>query len=114
MLRRSPRALVDSTIQTPSWPSSWLIAALLASATWGAPADKPEAGAHPSVSARDAGDIVRQRYGGRLVSTVDGELERDGKKTRGYWVRIDVHGRIERVFVDRRGRIHEDRAQEDD
>ena len=113
MLRRSLSTLADSTIQTPIWPSSLLIAALLASAARAAHGEEPAAEA-PSVSARDAGDIVRQRYGGRLVSTVDGELERDGKKTRGYWVRIDVHGRIERVFVDRRGRIHEDRAEDDD
>lgn len=58
------------------------------------------------ISSSDATAIVRQAYGGRVVSTMPGERTIQGVKRRGYWVRVDVDGRVKKVFVDERGRIH--------
>ena len=120
------------------------------------PAPQREAGkpaAHSRVSLEDATAIVRQAYGGRVVSAASatarparsrpkepsageregraprkkepsaGEREglaprkkepsageREGRAPRkkdGYRVRVDVDGRVKTVFVDDRGRIHE-------
>ncbi len=63
----------------------------------------PQAG----ISLQDATAIVRQAYGGRIVSAVADE-RRLGKRAerRGYRVRVDVNGRVKTVFVDYRGRIY--------
>lgn len=58
------------------------------------------------ISLGDAAAIVQQAYGGRVVSATPG-LRRTATGTeRGYWIRVDVRGRIKTVFVDLRGRIH--------
>ena len=63
----------------------------------------------PSVSLQDASEIVRQAYGGRVVSATEAIRDFDDKTKRGYDVRVDVEGRVKTVFVDRRGRIYEQR-----
>ncbi|MDE0192478.1 MAG: hypothetical protein OXQ90_14075 [Gammaproteobacteria bacterium] len=99
---------------------------------------KDEPAKRSQVSLEDATAIVRQAYGGRVVSAVSatarparsrkkepsaGEREglaprkkepsageREGlapRKQDGYRVRVDVDGRVKTVFVDARGRIHE-------
>ena len=70
-------------------------------------ATEPPPPAPASISLSDASAIVRQAYGGRVVSAVHGKREVEGATQRGYWVRVDVDGRIKKVFVDLRGRIHE-------
>ena len=71
--------------------------------------DAPPAQQSPSISAQDAAAIVRQTYGGRVVSAVEAKRNINGEIKRGYDVRVDVEGRVKTVFVDRRGRIHEQR-----
>lgn len=70
-----------------------------------APASNPR----PSISAQDASAIVRQAYGGRVVSATAATRNVGGKTERGFNVRVDVDGRVKTVFVDRRGRILEQR-----
>ena len=78
--------------------------------------DEPtESDSQTRVSLEDATAIVRQAYGGRVVSAAAArarlEREREGRAPRkqesGYRVRVDVDGRVKTVFVDARGRIHE-------
>ena len=101
--------------------------------------DEPaEPEAQTRVSLEDATAIVRQAYGGRVVSAAAARArlerarpepsageregraprkkepsagEREGRAPRkqesGYRVRVDVDGRVKTVFVDTRGRIHE-------
>ena len=100
----------------------------------GVPKDEPAKGSR--VSLEDATAIVRQAYGGRVVSAASatarpqrgppepsaGEREgpaprkepsageREGpapRKKDGHRVRVDIDGRVKTVFVDDRGRIHE-------
>ena len=71
--------------------------------------DASETAPAPSVSLRDASEIVRQAYGGRVVSATEAVRDFDDKTKRGYDVRVDVEGRVKTVFVDRRGRIYEQR-----
>lgn len=59
------------------------------------------------ISLRDAAAIVQQAYGGRVVSASPGTRRTTAGARRGYWIRVDVRGRIKTVFVDLRGRIHE-------
>lgn len=60
------------------------------------------------VSLKDATAIVRQAYGGRVLSATVGQRRgADGKAERGYRLRVDVNGTVKTVFVDARGRIHE-------
>ena len=92
------------------WPLALLfsvLAALALAAQTEQPTEQPPA-SKASISLSDATAIVRQTYGGRVVSAVDGEHEIKGAKQPGYWVRVDVDGRVKKVFVDERGRIHED------
>ena len=65
--------------------------------------------AEARVSLEDAAAIVRQAYGGRVVSTAAATArpERARPKESGHRVRVDVDGRVKTVFVDDRGRIHE-------
>ena len=64
---------------------------------------------HSRVSLEDATAIVRQAYGGRVVSAAAARArpEPARRKESGYRVRVDVDGRVKTVFVDARGRIHE-------
>jgi len=60
------------------------------------------------VSLKDATAIVRQAYGGRLLSATEAQRrEADGRSEPGYRFRVDVEGTVKTVFVDARGRIHE-------
>ena len=60
------------------------------------------------VSLKDATAIVRQAYGGRVLSATEAHRRgADGKAERGYRFRVDVEGTVKTVFVDARGRIHE-------
>lgn len=60
------------------------------------------------VSLKDATAIVRQAYGGRVLSATEAQRRgADGKPERGYRFRVDVEGNVKTVFVDTRGRIHE-------
>lgn len=61
------------------------------------------------VSVEDATAIVRQAYGGRVVSAgaATARPAPGRPKESGYRVRVDVDGRVKTVFVDARGRIHE-------
>lgn len=75
-----------------------------------APKDEPaKPAAQTRVSLEDATAIVRQAYGGRVVSAAAARArpERARPKEPGYRVRVDVDGRVKTVFVDARGRIHE-------
>lgn len=71
--------------------------------------EEPASNSPPSISAQDASAIVRQAYGGRVVSTTAATRNVGGKALRGFNVRVDVKGRVKTVFVDRRGRIWEQR-----
>ena len=83
----------------------------------GAAAEAPQRGesAEPArreaaarVSLKDAAAIVRQAYGGRVLSATEAQRrDADGKSERGYRFRVDVEGTVKTVFVDVRGRIHE-------
>ena len=61
------------------------------------------------ISLEDATDIVRQAYGGRIVSATAAEARPSPNRPResGFRIRVDVDGRVKTVFVDGRGRIHE-------
>ena len=66
------------------------------------------AAAEPApISLRDAAAIVQQAYGGRVVSAAPGARRTTAGAEPGYWIRVDVRGRIKTVFVDLRGRIHD-------
>ncbi|MDE0039560.1 MAG: PepSY domain-containing protein [Gammaproteobacteria bacterium] len=71
------------------------------------PKDEPTK--RSQVSLEDATAIVRQAYGGRVVSAAAATArpQRARPKESGYRVRVDVDGRVKTVFVDARGRIHE-------
>ena len=75
-----------------------------------APKDEPaEATQRSRLSLEDATAIVRQAYGGRVVSAA-GATARPASgrpKESGFRVRVDVDGRVKTVFVDAGGRIHE-------
>ena len=70
-----------------------------------APSDEPV-----RISLEDATAIVRQAYGGRVVSSsrTPARPASARPKESGYRVRVDIDGRVKTVFVDDRGRIHED------
>lgn len=70
---------------------------------------KPATRAAPArVSLKDATAIVRQAYGGRVLSATEAQRrDADGKSERGYRFRVDIEGTVKTVFVDSRGRIHE-------
>ena len=70
----------------------------------------PKPRAQTRVSLEDAAAIVRQAYGGRVVSTAAATARPDRARPKepGHRVRVDVDGRVKTVFVDERGRIHED------
>lgn len=84
-------------------------------ATGGAAAPKRDEPAKPAtratavrVSLKDATAIVRQAYGGRVLSATEAQRRgADGQSERGYRFRVDVEGTVKTVFVDARGRIHE-------
>lgn len=59
------------------------------------------------ISQQDAVVIVQQATGGRVVAASAGNRRTNAGSEPGYWIRVDVRGRIKTVFVDRRGRIHE-------
>lgn len=66
------------------------------------------------LSQRDAANIVRQAYGGRIVAVVEATLDdqgEGGRTVRGHRIRVDVDGRVKTVFVDASGRIHEDASR---
>ena len=92
----------------------WLLALLFSMLAAVAVADETERPTESTpaspvrISSSDATAIVRQAYGGRVVSTMPGERTIQGVKRRGYWVRVDVDGRVKKVFVDVYGRIHAD------
>ena len=71
--------------------------------------DPPQAAQPARISLQDARAIVRQAYGGRIVSAIAKERTIEGDVKRGYDVRVDIEGRVKTVFVDGRGRIHEQR-----
>ena len=74
------------------------------------PKDEPAAAAqHSRLSLDDATAIVRQAYGGRVVSAARATARpAPGRpKESGFRVRVDVDGRVKTVFVDAGGRIHE-------
>ena len=93
------------------WPLALLLsllATLAAGAAENESPTQPPSGPDASISSSDATAIVRQAYAGRVVSVTKGERDIGGVEVPGYWVRVDVDGRIKKVFVDSRGRIHED------
>ena len=60
------------------------------------------------LSLKDATAIVRQAYGGRVLSATRGQRRNErGVTERGYRLRVDIGGTVKSVFVDVRGRIHE-------
>lgn len=71
--------------------------------------NEPPRRAPARVSLEDATAIVRQTYGGRVVSSsrATARPESARPKEPGYRVRVDIDGRVKTVFVDDRGRIHE-------
>ena len=74
----------------------------------GDPAEPAKRDAAARVSLKDATAIVRQAYGGRVLSATEAQRrDADGKSERGYRFRVDVEGTVKTVFVDVRGRIHE-------
>ena len=74
----------------------------------GEPAKPAKRDAAARVSLKDATAIVRQAYGGRVLSATEAQRrDADGKSERGYRFRVDVEGTVKTVFVDVRGRIHE-------
>lgn len=68
-----------------------------------------EPGKRSRISLEDAAAIVRQAYGGRVVSSAAATASpAPGRpKESGHRVRVDIDGRVKTVFVDARGRIHE-------
>ena len=59
------------------------------------------------ISLKDATAIVRQAYGGRLLSATAAQRRgAGGQPENGYRFRVDVDGTVKTVFVDTRGRIH--------
>ena len=50
--------------------------------------DASETAPAPSVSLQDASEIVRQAYGGRVVSATEAVRDFDDKTKRGYDVRV--------------------------
>lgn len=77
-----------------------------------APSPKRESPRSSRISLEDATAVVRQAYGGRVLSATATEARPSASRPKepGYRVRVDVDGRVKTVFVDGRGRIHE-RAQ---
>lgn len=74
----------------------------------GEPVEPAKRDATARVSLKDATAIVRQAYGGRVLSATEAQRRAaDGKSERGYRFRVDVEGTVKTVFVDSRGRIHE-------
>lgn len=74
----------------------------------GEPAKPATRDAATRVSLKDATAIVRQAYGGRVLSATEAQRrDADGKSERGYRFRVDIEGTVKTVFVDARGRIHE-------
>ena len=72
------------------------------------PAKPAKRDAAARVSLKDAAAIVRQAYGGRLLSATEAQRrDADGTSERGYRFRVDVEGTVKTVFVDARGRIRE-------
>lgn len=71
--------------------------------------NEPETAERSRVSLEDATAIVRQAYGGRVVSSAKASARPTPGRPEepGYRVRVDVDGRVKTVFVDARGRIHE-------
>ena len=71
--------------------------------------NEPGTAERSEVSLEDATAIVRQAYGGRVVSSSKANARPAPKRPKepGYRVRLDVDGRVKTVFVDARGRIHE-------
>lgn len=70
---------------------------------------EPASREHSRVSLEDATAIVRQAYGGRVVSSTEADARPAPTRAKqtGYRVRVDIDGRVKTVFVDARGRIHE-------
>lgn len=96
-LRSSPRRFAIATLACCAaawWAATWCAAAAAAE--------------RAPISLRDAAAIVQQAYGGRVVSASQGVRRTAAGAERGYWIRVDIRGRIKTVFVDIRGRIHED------
>ena len=98
------------------------VGGVFASAEERAPADEvPDAEREPPaerdspkppakrISLEDATEIVRQAYGGRIVSATPAEARPSPNRPKesGFRIRVDVDGRVKTVFVDGRGRIHE-------
>lgn len=78
-----------------------------------APEDGPvEPSERGRLSLEDATAIVRQAFGGRVVSAAAATARpAPGRpKESGFRVRVDVDGHVKTVFVDARGRIHENAA----
>ena len=74
----------------------------------GEPVEPATRHAAARVSLKDATAIVRQAYGGRVLSATEAQRrDADGKSERGYRFRVDVEGTVKTMFVDSRGRIHE-------
>ena len=74
----------------------------------GESAKPAERDAATRVSLKDATAIVRQAYGGRVLSATEAQRRgADGQSEPGYRFRVDVEGTVKTVFVDSRGRIHE-------
>ena len=93
------------------WPLALLLSVLAALAPGAAETERPTqppSAPEASISSSDATTIVRQAFAGRVVSVTKGKRDIHGVKADGYWVRVDVDGRIKKLFVDSRGRIHED------
>ena len=94
----------------PKLPVAILIAVCAVFASAAADERRPEPGdtkASSGVTLKDATAIVRQAYGGRVLSAEPAERRAaDGKPEPGYRLRVDVEGTVKTVFVDRRGRIY--------
>jgi len=75
-----------------------------------APGKKGDDAKRSRISLEDAKAIVRQAYGGRVLSADAAQARPAPKRPKesGFRVRVDVDGRVKTVFVDARGRIHED------
>ena len=71
--------------------------------------NQPAPRENAEISLEDATAIVRQAYGGRVVSSsrTPARPAPARPKESGYRVRVDIDGRVKTVFVDDRGRIHE-------
>ena len=94
----------------PKLPVAILIAVCAVFASAAADERRPESGdtkASSGVTLKDATAIVRQAYGGRVLSAEPAERRTaKGKPVPGYRLRVDVEGTVKTVFVDHRGRIH--------